>query len=291
LNKKKSYLESDSNEIALLKQCELLSLNRSSVYYREKSTNRKNGAILLKQISSIYEEMPFYGYRRTYHELINRGYKIGINTVRKLRNHLRLETFYPKPKTTRINKEHKKYPYLLNDLEITRPNQVWATDITYIPMQTGFMYNVSIIDIFSRKILAHRTSNTMDINFCIDALNDALMMYPYPEIFNTDQGSQFTSLKFTNTLLEKGITISMDGKGRALDNVYIERFFRTLKYEDIFLHNYETAAQVKLGINNFIYFYNTKRLHSSLEYKTPDEIYFNILNGGRNDDDNFKLAA
>jgi len=164
-------------------------------------------------------------------------------------------------------------------------------DITYIPMINGFMYNVSIIDIFSRKILAHRTSNTMDVSFCIDALNDALRKYPEPEIFNSDQGSQFTSNKFTEILLKKGIEISMDGKGRALDNVYIERFFRTLKYENIFLHNYETAAQVKLGINNFICFYNAKRLHSSLEYKTPDEIYFKNLNGGRNDDDNLKLVA
>ena len=148
-----------------------------------------------------------------------------------------------------------------------------------------------IVNLYRRKILVSNLSNRINKQFCIDALNDALMMYPYPEIFNTDQGSQFTSFKFTNILLEKGIKISMDDKGRALDNVYIERFFRTLKYEDIFLHNYETAAQVKLGINNFIYFYNTKRLHSSLEYKTPDEIYFNNLNGGRNDDDNFKLAA
>jgi len=291
LNKKKSYLEPDSNKITLTKQCELLVLNRSTIYYQEKRTEKKYNDDLLNKISNIYKEMPFYGYRRTYHELINQGHKIGINTVRKLRNHLKLKTFYPKPKTTRINKEHKKYPYLLNKLEITRPNQVWAVDITYIPMINGFMYNVSIIDIFSRKILAHRTSNTMDVSFCIDALNDALRKYPEPEIFNSDQGSQFTSNKFTEILLKKGIEISMDGKGRALDNVYIERFFRTLKYENIFLHNYETAAQVKLGINNFICFYNAKRLHSSLEYKTPDEIYFKNLNGGRNDDDNLKLVA
>lgn len=291
MNKKKSYLEFDNKEISLTKQCELLILNRTSVYYQEKLTDKKYDDDLLKQISSIYEGMPFYGYRRTYHELLNNGYKVGINTVRKLRNHLRLETFYPKPKTTRVNKKHKKYPYLLNDLEITRSNQVWATDITYIPMPNGFMYNVSIIDIYSRKILSHRTSNTMDVDFCIDALNDALRMYPHPKIFNTDQGSQFTSYKFTKILLDEGIEISMDGKGRALDNVYIERFFRTLKYENIFLHNYENASSVKLGINNFMLFYNTKRIHSSLEYKTPDEIYFKNINGDRNDDDNLILAA
>lgn len=284
-------MEPDNKEITLSKQCELLSLNRSSIYYQEKLTNRKYDDDLLKQINCIYEEMPFYGYRRTYHELINNGYKVGINSVRKLRNHLRLETFYPKLKTTRVNKQHKKYPYLLNDLEITRSNQVWATDITYIPMHNGFMYNVSIIDIYSRKILSYRTSNTMDVDFCIDALNDALRNYPQPEIFNSDQGSQFTSNKFTKILLEKGIKISMDGKGRALDNVYIERFFRTLKYENIFLHNYENASSVKLGINNFMCFYNTKRLHSSLEYKTPDEMYFKNINGDRNDDDNLILAA
>ena len=291
MNKKKSHIEPDNKDVTIKKQCELLNINRSSIYYQVKQTKKKYDDDLLNQITSIYEEMPFYGYRRTYHELINQGCKIGINTVRKLRNHMRLETFYPKPKTTRINKEHKKYPYLLNNVKITRPNQVWAADITYIPMLTGFMYNVSIIDIFSRKILAHKTSNSMDISFCIDALNDALRLYSYPEIFNTDQGSQFTSFKFTNILLEKGIQISMDEKGRAIDNIYIERFFRTLKYENIFLHNYETASQLKLGINNFIYFYNTKRLHSSLEYKTPDEIYYNNLNKGENDDDNLKLAA
>lgn len=291
MSEKKKHLETNNKDLSLKKQCEILNLNRSSVYYQEKLTNRKYDDDLLKQISNVYEEMPFYGYRRTYHELKNQGCQVGINTVRKLKNHLGLETFYPKPKTTRINKEHKKYPYLLKDVNITSPNHVWASDITYIPIHNGFMYNVSIIDVYSRKILSHRTSNTMDIDFCIDALNDALRLYPKPEIFNSDQGSQFTSNNFTKILLEKGIKISMDGKGRALDNVYMERFFRTLKYEDIFLHNYENTVQVKLGINNFIYFYNTKRLHSSLEYKTPDEIYFKNINRGVNAYDNFKLAA
>lgn len=291
MSDKKKYLEPDNKEITLKKQCELMIINRTSVYYHKKQTNKKNDDDLINKIINIYEEMPFYGYRRTYHELLNDGYKVGINTVRKLRNDLSLKTFYPKPKTTRIKKEHKKYPYLLNDLKITRPNQVWASDITYIPMRNGFMYNVSIIDIFTRKVLSSRISNTMDVEFCIDALNDALRIYPKPEIFNSDQGCQFTSNKFTKILLEKDIKISMDGKGRALDNVYIERFFRTLKYENIFLHNYETIPDLKLGVNNFIRFYNNKRLHSSLDYKTPDEIYFKNLSGGRNDYDNLKQVA
>lgn len=221
--------------------------------------------------------MPFYGIRRTYHELLRRGYEIGRDRVGKIRKQLRLRTLYPAPKTTLRNKKHDIYQYLLKDLKITEVNQVWATDITYIPIKGGFAYLTSIIDIYSRKILAWNLSNTMHRQNSIDVLNEALERYGLPEIFNSDQGSQFTSEEFTGILLANNVSISMDSKGRALDNIFIERFWRTLKYENIYLNNYETLLEARIGINKFIHFYNTNRLHSSLNYQTPDETYYNII--------------
>jgi len=240
---------------------------------------------VITQIVEIYEHFPFYGIRRIYHELLRRDFYLGRDRISKVKKALKLRTFYPAPKTTFRNKAHKTHPYLLKGLEITAPNQVWSTDITYIPLKCGFAYLVSIIDLYSRKILAWSLSNSLDKSFCIDILKEAIERYGISEIFNSDQGSQFTSDEFIKILSDQGIKISMDSKGRALDNVYIERFWRTLKQEDIYLNHYETMPEARIGINKFIYFYNTKRLHSSLEYKTPDEIYYNINESIKNDDD------
>jgi putative transposase len=264
-------------ELSITMQCEILSINRSTLYYKPMTFMDRINPDVISQIVEIYEHFPFYGVRRTYHELLRRGYHIGRDRISKVKKELSLRTFYPAPKTTFRNKKHKTHPYLLKELEITASNQVWATDITYIPLKVGFAYLVSIIDLYSRKILTWSLSNSLDKSFCIDILNEAIERYGIPEILNSDQGSQFTSDEFTQILINKGIKISMDSKGRALDNVYIERFWRTLKQEDIYLNRYETMPEARIGINKFLYFYNTQRLHSSLEYKTPDEIYYNIL--------------
>jgi len=187
---------------------------------------------------------------------------------------LGLKAIYPGPKTSQANKEHKKYPYLLRGLEIKHINQVWASDITYIKYRCSYMYLVAIIDLYSRKVLSWRLSNTIDCHFCCECLNEAIRFFGTPEIFNTDQGSQFTCSDFTELLKSFKIKISMDGKGRALDNVYIERAWRTLKYENIFLYDYETVKELRKGINRFFKFYNAERFHQSLNYKTPDDIYF-----------------
>ena len=187
---------------------------------------------------------------------------------------LGLKAIYPEPKTSQPNKEHKKYPYLLRSLEITHINQVWASDITYIKYRGSFMYLVAIIDIYTRKVLSWRLSNTIDSHFCCECLREAISFFGVPEIFNTDQGSQFTCSEFIEILNAHNIQISMDGKGRALDNVYIERIWRTLKYENIFLYDYGTVKELRKGIDRFFKFYNTERFHQSLNYKTPDDIYF-----------------
>lgn len=275
LSTKKEMLEPKSEELSLKKQCELLAVNRSSYYYNSKTYLERSDKELIEEIVKIYELLPFYGYRRIQVELKKKGFKAGKRRILRLKKELNLRTFYPEPKTTLPNRKDSKYPYLLKDLEITRQNQVWSTDITFIPVKTGFVYLVSIIDIYSRKILSSKVSTTMNKEFCIEALEEALERYGTPEIFNSDQGSQFTSNEFLKRLKDNDIKISMDGKGRALDNIYIERYWRTLKYEDIYLNNYETPKEVRQGITKFTHFYNSQRIHSSLEYKTPDEIYFN----------------
>ena len=274
---KKGFLDKQNNEVSLNTQYKILNINKSSLYYEKTPFIERISADIISQIIEIYEQMPFYGIRRTYHELLRRGYEIGRDRVGKIKTELKLRTFYPKPKTTFRNKKHDVYQYLLKGLKITRINQVWATDITYIPIKGGSAYLVSIIDIYSRKILTWTLSNTMHRQNCIDVLNEAIERYGLPEIFNSDQGSQYTSEEFTQILLTNNVAISMDSKGRALDNIFIERFWRTLKYEDIYLNNYQTLVEARIGINKFIHFYNTNRLHSSLDYQTPDEIYYNII--------------
>ena len=268
-------IEPKKSALSVTKQCEIIGLNRSSLYYESTPYLERCNRNFIDQIILIYEHMPFYGYRRIQLELKKRGIMAGKSKILRIKKELNLRTFYPEPKTSLPGKGHYKKPYLLENLKITHPNQAWATDITYIPVKNGFSYLVCIVDLYSRKILASNLSNTMNKQFCIDALNDAIRIYGKPEIFNTDQGSQFTSNEFQNILCQNGIEASMDGKGRAIDNIYIERYFRTLKYEDIYLNNYETIQEARIGIMKFTHFYNTERLHSSLEYRTPDEVYFN----------------
>jgi len=261
-----------SDELSLSKRCDLLNFNRSSYYIKPKE--QTYDAKLISDIEAIYEAKPFYGYRKILIDLEKLGHTIGKKKLVKIRQELNLRTIYPGKKTTLINKEHKKYPYLLLGLEINKPNKVWSTDITYIKVKGSYVYFVGIIDWYSRKILSYRLSNTMDTSFCIEALDEAVKRYGKPEIFNSDQGSQFTSDKFTSNLSEYGIKISMDGKGRWADNIYIERFFRTLKYENIFLKKYEDMKELKAGVEKYINFYNSNRYHSSLAYQTPDTVYF-----------------
>ena len=232
----------------------------------------------MKIIDQEYLKYPFYGSRQMKRHLARMGYSISRHRVRRLMRKMGITAIYQKPKTTNKNAAHKVYPYLLRGLNINRPNQVWCTDITYIPLKKGFLYLVAIKDWYSRKVLSWRLSNTMDTSFCISALEEALARHGIPEIFNTDQGVQFTSEAFTKILLGKNIQISMDGKGRALDNIAIERFWRSLKYEDVYVNRYPSIKEAKEGIAKYIDFYNNTRLHSSLGYGTPLEAYAGVLN-------------
>lgn len=216
---------------------------------------------------------PFMGSRRLVLELADEGHHVNRKKVKRLMLIMRIEAVFPKKRTTNPNKKHKIYPYLLRDLKVTYVNQVWSTDITYIPMAKGFVYVVAIIDWFSRKVLSWRLSNTMDVNFCLDALDEALRRFDKPEIFNTDQGSQFTSEAFTGRLKQEGIKISMDGKRRWIDNVFVERLWRSLKYEEVYLKAYETIKQAELEIDDYFVFYNEQRKHTSLNRLTPDQVY------------------
>ena len=270
-------IDKSNTEISVNKQCEILDLQKSSFYYKKKERFSSEKTLIKKCISDIYEDLPFYGYRRVHKELQEMDIEIGKDRVQKYRNELNLKTIYPRKKTTIPNKQHKKYPYLLKGLEINRPNQVWAADITYLKMPRGYCYLVAIIDWYSRKILSYNISNTMEKEFCIDALKEAITRYGKPEIFNTDQGSQFTSNEFTSVLKNKNIQISMDSVGRWADNVIIERFFRTLKYENYHIFKYKDMVELKVGINKYINFYNNKRFHSALNYSTPSNYYINYL--------------
>jgi len=267
-------IEQDS-ELSIQKQCELLGLNRATYYY--KNIVKEYDDALIDEIIKIQEELPIYGNRRVTVEVQNRGFNVGRKIVRKIRKMLGFKAIYTMPKTTQRDYSHKVYPYLLRDLEINRVNQVWSTDITYIPTGKGFIYLTAVIDWYSKKILSYRVSNSMDKSFCIEVLKDALEHYPKPEIFNTDQGSQYTSIDFTDVLKEHQIKISMDGKGRATDNIAIERFWRTIKYEDLYINEYKNVKEIKQAISDFMKFYNERRLHSTLNYLTPDKFYYQHL--------------
>lgn len=228
-------------------------------------------------VTQVYFRFPFYGYRKIDEYLKGIGISSNRDKVKKAMKELGIKAIYPEPKTTIPAKEHEKYPYLLNGIQLDDINQVWSSDITYIKYKGSFMYLVAVIDLYSRKVLSWRLSNTLDSYFCCECLNEAIKHFGTPEIFNTDQGSQFTGKDFIDILKNFKIEISMDGKGRALDNVYIERLWRILKYENIFLHDYESVTELKKGIKRYFQFYNTERLHQSLNYKTPNDMYHNTL--------------
>ena len=259
--------------LSVTRQCELLDLSRSGVYYSPVSISVKDME-LMRQIDEIHLAYPFYGSRNIRNELWARGYDMGRDRVRRLMRRMGIEALYVKPKLSASHPGHVKYPYLLRGIEITRANHVWAADITYIPMAKGFCYLVAIMDLASRMVLSWRLSNTLDSAFCVDALEEAITRYGCPEIFNTDQGSQFTAEAFTDTLRSKSIAISMDGKGRWMDNIFIERLWKSVKYEDIYLKAYGSMAEVKKGLAAYFTFYNEKRWHQNFDRKTPAMVYF-----------------
>lgn len=260
--------------MSLRRQCNILSINRSSLYYEPRGICEED-LHLMNLLDEQYTKTPFYGVRKMTKYLQQLGYKIGKDKTRSLLRHMGLIAIYPKPNISRPHPEHKIYPYLLKDVQITRPNQVWSADITYIRLTEGFAYLVVIIDWYSRYILSWRLSNSLDVDFCLEALKEALN-YSKPEIFNTDQGSQFTSEAFTQVLLEKGIGISMDGRERVFDNIFVERLWRTVKYENIYLHGYQNIPETKEGLKQYFGFYNTERFHQALDNKTPFEVYSGI---------------
>jgi putative transposase len=258
--------------LSIVRQCELVSIGRSS-FYREPPAESAENLKLMRLIDEQFLETPWYGSRQMARYLRRNGWSIGRHRVRRLMTRMGLAPIYQRPKTSEPHPGHKIYPYLLRHLTVDRPNHVWCADITYIQMRRGFLYLVAIMDWASRKVLAWRLSNTMDAEFCVAALEEAIARHGRPDIFNTDQGSQFTSFPFTNTLRDAGIRISMDGRGRWMDNVFIERLWRSLKYECVFLNAFETGTEAQSGIGRWVNYYNTERPHSALAGKTPSEVY------------------
>lgn len=273
---RKAQIDPTFKNLSVRRQCQLLGVARSTIYYEPQQPQKLDltDKQLMDAIDEQYSQTPFYGSRRMARTLsLCFDIKINRKRVRRLMRLMGIDAIYPKPTTSKAAKGHKIYPYLLRGLNINRPNMVWSTDITYVRLKHGFAYLVAIIDWYSRKVLSWKLSNTMDTSFCIEALNEALAAYGKPEYFNTDQGAQFTAAAFTDILNNNDIKISMDGKGRATDNVFIERFWRSIKYENIFLKGYETLPEARSGIAEYINFYNSDRLHSWLEYGTPDMVY------------------
>jgi putative transposase len=262
-----------AEDISILHQCELLNIARSSIYYRPQLSKAK--LELMHRIDELYTEDPTRGTRRLSNALRKRfSLEAGRGKVRKLMRLLGIGAIYPSKRLSHANSQHKKYPYLLRDVAITHVNQVWSTDITYVRLKGGYVYLTAVIDWYSRYVLAWRISTTLDTSFCVEALKEALEKYGSPEIFNTDQGCQFTSSEFTSVLDARGIKISMDGKGRALDNVFVERLWRTVKQEDIYLREYASVSACKRGLEQYFIRYNTIREHQSLEYNYPEEVYY-----------------
>ena len=272
---KRDMIEPRHPKVSVVRQCGLLKFPRSSFYFQPKGESDEN-LKLMRLIDKQYMETPFFGSRRMREHLRRLGHRVGRGKVRRLMRKMGITAIYQKPRTTIPDKSHKKYPYLLRHLNIDRPNQVWCTDITYIPVQRGFFYLVAIMDWHSRKVLAWRLSNTLDTGFCIEALREAMEKYGTPEIFNTDQGCQFTSSDWCDVLIKAGVKISMDGKGRWMDNVFIERLWRSVKYECVFLHDWAFGSEVRVGLRDWFELYNARRPHQGLGYKTPDEVYAGI---------------
>lgn len=262
----------DHSELSIRRQCELLGLTRSMYYYAPVDVSAEERA-LMREIDRIYTRFPFFGSRKILLELRLGGHTINRKRVQRLMQLMGLQALVPGPHTSKPHPEHPIYPYLLGGIDVVRPNQAWAADITYIPLESGWGYLVAIIDWHSRAILSWRLSNTMTVDFCVEALEEALQHHGPPELFNTDQGAQFTSPDFTGVLKREGVVISMDGKGRATDNIFIERVWRSLKYEDVYLRDYATLAEAQVGIGRWIRFYNVRRPHQALDNRTPMDVY------------------
>jgi putative transposase len=265
-------IDRDHPKLSVREQAELLDVTRSSLYYQPKPPDPIEET-LKREIRTQYLATPFYGARKMVIHLHSLGHDVGRKLVRRLMNVLGLKAIFPKPNLSKRRQDHKVYPYLLGGLTINRPNHVWATDITYIPTPGGHVYLVAILDWASRKVLSWRLSNTLSTHFCLEALDEAYARFGKPEIFNTDQGCQFTSEDFTERLKSRGVAISMDGKGRCLDNIIVERFWRSLKYEMVFLHEFTTMADLRVRIARYVDFYNNKRPHQSHGYETPTAVY------------------
>jgi putative transposase len=264
------------HELSITRQAKALGISRGSVYYLPRSVPAADLAIM-RRIDELHLEFPFAGSRMLRDLLTQEGTRIGRRHVATLMKRMGIEALYRKPNTSKPAPGHKIYPYLLRGMTIDRPNQVWAMDITYIPMARGFVYLAAVVDWFSRRVLSWRVSITLEAAFCIEALEDALARYGRPAIFNTDQGSQFTSSGFTDVLVRNGIAISMDGKGSWRDNVFVERLWRSIKYEEVYLRAYDTVSEARASLGRYLAFYNGRRPHSSLDRQTPDQAYFTGL--------------
>lgn len=268
---RKQLIDKTHKKLSINRQCELLEVSKGALYYEPRPIDPYT-LLLMDLIDEQHTRTPFYGSRRMVAYLNERGYKVNRKRVQRLMRLMRIEAIYPKPKLSRRNENHKIYPYLLSGLTIERPDQVWSTDITYIKIGNGFAYLTAIMDWYSRYVLSWRLSNTLENSFCIEALEEALDISK-PEIFNTDQGSQYTSLNFLTPLIDKDIKISMDSKGRALDNVFIERLWRSVKYEEIYLKDYQSMNDAYRSLKGYLEFYNKERPHQALEYATPESLY------------------
>ena len=273
--------------LSIMRQCDLVSVSRST-FYREPTPETALNLTLMRLVDEQFLETPWYGSRQMARYLRRQGHAVGRERVRRLMAKMGLSAIYQRPRTTIPHPAHRTYPYLLREMTIDRPNQVWCTDITYIPMRRGFLYLVAVMDWSTRKVLSWRLSNTMEVDFCIEALEEAIAVFGRPAIFNSDQGSQFTSPRFTEVLIAAGVRISMDGRGRWMDNVFIERLWRSLKYECVYLHAFETGSELRAGLAWWIGYYNGRRPHSGLDGQTPDEAYAAI---GTDADHETRLAA
>ena len=272
-------MEGEHAMLSIHRQCELLGISRAAYYYEPRGEEPLN-LELMRQIDEQYTRAPFYGVLRMTAWLRGRGYPVNSKRVRRLMRLMGLEAVYPKPWLSQSSKEHQKYPYLLRGLIIDRPDQVWATDLTYIRLEQGFIYLIAIMDWFSRYVISWEISTTMEKEFCLKALHQALEQ-AIPQIFNSDQGVQFTSMEFVGSLESAGIRVSMDGRGRVFDNIFVERLWRTVKYEEVYLHDYQTVKQARCGLANYFSFYNGERLYQALGYRTPQELY-RPVGGGYN---------
>jgi putative transposase len=265
-----------SHGLPIARQAKVLNISRGSVYYKPRPVSAADLAIM-RRIDALHLDYPFAGSRMLRDMLGREGVEIGRRRVARMMRSMGIEALYRRPNTSKPAPGHRIYPYLLRGLKIDRPNQVWAMDITYIPMACGFVYLAAVVDWFSRRVLSHRVSITMEADFCLEALAEALAKHGRPEIFNTDQGSQFTSEAFTGVLIENEIAISMDGRGAWRDNVFVERIWKSVKYEEVYLRAYDSVAEARASIGRYLDFYNTRRPHSSLDRRTPDEAYFDPL--------------